>query len=278
MIKFKIDVDNEVFENLITLEPKFFPNGERIYTLPEYQPSDTLLFMLQYESDADLFALLGYCASVTNKKILYLPYLPYGRADRLVDNKMPTIQAVAAILNACKFSEIVIQEPHNAEAIIPLLNSDVDIFTPYHHWSLIIKTNEITHICFPDAGAKQRYENIIADIHPELQTITIAKKRNITTGAIESIELEESQDLSGAKILIIDDICSKGGTFMGAGDLLKKQGAEQVFLYVNYCERTVYDGELLGTKSPIDMLYVYEYNSVGIFNTEKLHILPHFLD
>ena len=47
------------------------------------------------------------------------------------------------------------------------------------------------------------------------------------------------------KILIVDDICSYGGTFLQAAKALKKKGVENIDLYVTHCERSVYKGEML---------------------------------
>lgn len=277
MIKYKIYKEEEnITENLINLPSVFFPNGERVYALPPLQSDDEIIFVLQYESDADLFALLALATCCPNTKHLYLPYLPYGRADRQVDIKLPTIKAMITLLNACKFEIIAIQEPHNAAAIVPYLETSVVCGVVLKHWEAIIEKENITHLCFPDEGSAIRYNKLIEEVG--LPYITIIKKRDPVSGKITSMALENNPDLTGARVLIVDDICSKGGTFLGAGELLRQQNAENVFLYVNHCERTAYEGELLKSESPIDMVYTDRLSSYGLFNADKLTLLPEFVD
>ena len=45
-------------------------------------------------------------------------------------------------------------------------------------------------------------------------------------------------------ILIIDDICSKGGTFYYAAKALKELGARNIYLYVTHCEKTITSGNI----------------------------------
>ena len=40
-------------------------------------------------------------------------------------------------------------------------------------------------------------------------------------------------------ILIIDDICSKGGTFKYSAIELKKLGAKNIYLYISHCENVI---------------------------------------
>ena len=59
------------------------------------------------------------------------------------------------------------------------------------------------------------------------------KKRCTETGAILETELEEI-DCKGKTILIVDDICDGGATFVQLADKLKEQGAESVSLFVTH--------------------------------------------
>ena len=56
-------------------------------------------------------------------------------------------------------------------------------------------------------------------------------------------------------ILIVDDICSRGGTFFHAAKALKAAGAKSVSLYVTHLERTVILGEMASTDGLVDHIY-----------------------
>ena len=77
--------------------------------------------------------------------------------------------------------------------------------------------------------------------------------------------------VAGKDILIVDDICSKGGTFFYTAKALKDAGANRIFLYVTHCENTVLDGEMIKS-GLIDKIYTTnsiftkEHESIEVFD------------
>lgn len=57
------------------------------------------------------------------------------------------------------------------------------------------------------------------------------------------------------KVLIVVDICSRGGTFFHAAKALKAAGAKSVSLYVTHLERTVILDETASTDGLVDHIY-----------------------
>ena len=71
------------------------------------------------------------------------------------------------------------------------------------------------------------------------------KQRDWRTGKIQGLTLlGETEKVKGKNVLIIDDICSRGGTFYHSAKLLKDNLVKDVFLYVSHCENTVLEGDL----------------------------------
>jgi phosphoribosylpyrophosphate synthetase len=61
--------------------------------------------------------------------------------------------------------------------------------------------------------------------------------------------------------IIVDDLSSRGGTFIGSAQALRKAfpNIEEIVLCVTHCENTIYDGEVLtGT----DITKVFTTNSI----------------
>jgi ribose-phosphate pyrophosphokinase len=73
------------------------------------------------------------------------------------------------------------------------------------------------------------------------------KKRNLNTGDIIGYELIDCPNIKDKAVLIIDDLCAFGGTFLGASEKLKENGASNVMLYISHCENSIYKGKLLNT-------------------------------
>lgn len=78
-----------------------------------------------------------------------------------------------------------------------------------------------------------------------MEYVFCIKHRDWRTGKIERLELTEPEKVNGRNILIVDDICSRGGTFTHTAKALKEAGAEEVMLYVTHCENTILKGTVL---------------------------------
>lgn len=76
--------------------------------------------------------------------------------------------------------------------------------------------------------------------------------------------------IKGKNVLIVDDICSKGGTFYHSAKALKAAGANDVYLYVTHCENTIFKGELINS----DLIkHIYTTRSVFTLAHEKITVL-----
>lgn len=95
-------------------------------------------------------------------------------------------------------------------------------------------------MCYPDEGSAKRYSDLM-----EAEYIFGIKHRDWRTGKIERLELTNPERATGRNILIVDDICSRGGTFTHTAKALKAAGAKRIYLYVTHCENTILDGTVL---------------------------------
>ena len=97
------------------------------------------------------------------------------------------------------------------------------------------------------------------------------KKRDWKTGQILGLDVAgEVKSIAGKDILIIDDICSRGGTFLHSAKKLKELGANDIYLYVSHCENTILEGELLNG----DLIKkVYTTDSIFTKSHEKIEVL-----
>jgi len=60
------------------------------------------------------------------------------------------------------------------------------------------------------------------------------KKRDPHTGDLSGFGVEGNPDLHGKKVVIIDDICDGGGTFLGLGAEINRLGAYELKLGVTH--------------------------------------------
>lgn len=220
----------------------------------------------KYDNDEELVTLIYLkkhldSIIVGNVAInLFMPYIPNARMDRVKDTKdVFTLKYFAEVINSLNFNKVIVLDPHSyvAEALIDRLI----IFTPKDYICDVIDEIHPDYLFFPDEGAMKRY----APLGFNLRYGFGVKDRDWTSGSILSLDIFGlPSDLSGKSILIVDDICSKGGTFYHSAKALKERGAGDIYLYVTHCENTIADGELLKT----DLIE-------KIFTTDSIYRLKH---
>jgi ribose-phosphate pyrophosphokinase len=119
---------------------------------------------------------------------------------------------------------------------------------------------------YPDEGSMKRYSGMV-----NLPYAFGIKKRNWETGKIEGLDVAGAVDqIAGKDILIVDDICSRGGTFYHSAKKLKDLGANDIYLYVSHCENTIFEGDLL--KGDL-IKKVYTTDSIFTKEHEKIEVL-----
>jgi ribose-phosphate pyrophosphokinase len=119
--------------------------------------------------------------------------------------------------------------------------------------------------CYPDEGAMKKYSEQI-----DGEYVFGIKHRDWRTGKIESLQLNNTDAVNGKDVLIIDDICSRGGTFILTAQALKDAGAANVILYVTHCENTILEGEIPNS----DLISrVFTTGSIYRGNHEKITVM-----
>ena len=120
-------------------------------------------------------------------------------------------------------------------------------------------------LCYPDEGAAKRYSS-----QAGREYVFCIKHRDWRTGKIERLELTSPEKVTDRNVLIVDDICSRGGTFTFTAKALKEAGANEVYLYVTHCENTIHSGTVL-TDGLIR--HVFTTDSIYRGHSEKISLI-----
>ena len=229
-----------------------FPNNEtKVKDFEEHIKKEDNILEFKYFTDEDLLTLMfvKHCIDEAHAPCtLFVWYMPYSRMDRKIDGDLFTLKYTCDFINWLQFTKVVVMEPHS-EKTIQMLDRVKPIY-PVKDWVKAEELPENVQIVFPDKGAAARYAN------SKYKNVCIMeKKRNPITGVIEDMHIKEGTVIPGSKCIIIDDLCSKGGTFAWAGSILKEAGAVEVILVVSHCEKTIFEGSLLKENSPISKIY-----------------------
>lgn len=250
-----------------------FPDGTLLMKLPfSTKPSHKILW--HYENDAELFKLICLVKAMREmykgaRIDLFMPYLPNARQDRVKNPEdVFTLKYFCEIINSLEFNTVFVTDVHSNVGLALL-----DRVREIKPWDYIdkaihkIPVDRDLMAFYPDEGAMKRYSGEIG-----MPYIFGVKDRDWKTGQIKRLNLAgDVSMIEGKNILIIDDICSKGGTFYYAAKELKEAGAANIYLYVTHCENTIYEGELLKEDSLIK--HIFTTNSLLTAPNEKITIV-----
>ncbi|WP_438466735.1 ribose-phosphate diphosphokinase [Marinomonas sp. PE14-40] len=167
---------------------------------------------------------------------LVIPYFPYARQDRVcVEGEALGSAVMASFINNLGFSKVTIWDAHS-DVSPALLKNIVNV----SQISLLEKCDELRQrlargelaLVSPDAGASKKTMKIAEEFGGELEVIQAQKIRNLKTGEI--LKTDILGEVEGKKILIADDICDGGRTFIELAKALKKKGAIEVSLFITH--------------------------------------------
>ncbi|RLM07798.1 ribose-phosphate pyrophosphokinase [Gibbsiella quercinecans] len=221
-----------------------FPDGA-VYAR-FHQPAITTATQMRIRATAmrsmDDFMLLAQLVDAVRHRflikesLLELPYLPYARQDRhMGDGDSFALQVFGQLLNTLAFDRVTVLDPHSdvAAAAVNRLHAITQQQCMQHSARLAgLLAQQRLMLIAPDAGALKKIHAVAA--HFSLAEYgTMTKHRDVLTGELTGFELLTG-DVQGKDVLIVDDLCDAGGTFIGAAQVLRQAGARAVSLYVTH--------------------------------------------
>lgn len=234
----------------------------------------------RYEGDHEIFQL-KVIADHFNATILTCEYLPYSRMDRVKGNWAFSLKSLAEIINSCDFAHVNIAEPHS-DVCLALIDNAQAYYPTREHFSEVAK--DIGYIqgkdvlVFPDAGAEKRY----AGMYDNHRYFVGYKERDFNTGKIKRFNLIDVTGGEGngshRKAIIIDDLCSYGGTFAATAEALRRDfGIIDTYLLVAHLETNVHSGDMI-SNSLIKKIYATDsiYKPLDVYALRphpKIHLL-----
>lgn len=249
-----------------------FPDGTMLLHLTPVATSAKIEWF--YENDRELVALIYLVNHLRANGVrsidLFMPYVPNARQDRVkTTSDVFTLKYFAKIINSLDFNKVIVLDPHSnvSEAVI----ERIQILSPKNTILKVIDKitefeSETPLLFYPDEGASKRYSGMISQ--PYAFGI---KRRDWETGKIQNLDvIGDIEDIKGKSVLIVDDICSKGGTFYYSAKKLKELGAGDIFLYISHCEKSILDGELINSGL---IKKIFTTNSICNFEHELITVM-----
>lgn len=219
--------------NLINLEDSdikytifSFPDGEKQISInSEIDRKQEIKVICRVTNAEELFILMQVNDILSRhgvKWFLYITYLMSMRMDRVMDFNRPfSLSIVSNILKNFSCYDIEVLEPHS-ERLIDLSECYGGVFI-FHIDNNYFKDATIV---FPDEGSAERYQGAF-----DSNVIVFKKKRNLSTGKIESFEIISEKVVSN-NFVFVDDLCDGGGTFLGELEVLKEKYPDGKFTLI----------------------------------------------
>ncbi len=246
-----------IYEPDFTFETFNFGGGEvhvrlneNIESIGHYDFDQPCIIYARANNSDDVMRILLTNDAIKNKgyrKIsLVMPYIPYARQDSvMVEGEAFSLRVFANLINSCGFQYVSVLDPHSGVA--PALINNCRIITNENFVRAaladIMKRLNIPAydmdnaplLCSPDAGSFKKIFKLAKALGNTKEIICCNKARELSSGKIEAFSVS-STDLKRSPVIIIDDICAKGGTFMGLATRLKELNSGNIYLCITHYE------------------------------------------
>jgi len=161
--------------------------------------------------------------------------MPDQQADaRFKDTQSFNLKAMCEFINNLNFNRVIVYHPHSLVTSALINNCTVispkefinSVLLNLYRQGVIAKNLVVVS---PDAGSFKWIQPIIAE-HPEIELVCANKSRVNDT----MVNVINKDDFNGKVVLIIDDICVKGSTFINLAQEINKRNAGAQFLAVSH--------------------------------------------
>jgi len=246
-----------------------FPDGE-IYMQIEENVRGRDVFVVQSIALhpnyylMELLIMIDALKRASAKSIVaVIPYFRYARQDRKDKPRVPiTAKLIADLLATAGATRVLTMDLH-AGQIQGFFDIPVDNLYARPVLAEAVKKEGFPDpvIMAPDLGAIKIARAYATHLKGEFAVIDKRRESSEKVTAVAIIG-----DVKGRKVLLVDDLCSTGGTLVSAAEACKKEGAEQIYAAFSH-------GLLVGdalkrlVNSPIEKIFMS--NSVPL-HVEKV--------
>ena len=226
-----------------------FPGGEirvKIATVPIEMLHNVRITAVLLNSD-DVMTLVMIVDALREMGVedirLTMPYIPYARQDRVCNTgEAFSIRAFANIINALEFKSIIVWDAHSVISTCLIKNcinipqSDL-IGKHVELMKWMVESTDPIYLVAPDAGSVRKATEIAQTYPTLIRDVLYAEKvRELSTGKIIATRIASQlpDDFGTSRVLICDDICDGGRTFIELAKVLNDYNPKEMSLYVTH--------------------------------------------
>jgi ribose-phosphate pyrophosphokinase len=212
------------------------------------------------ENLLELLIMIDAARRASARKVTaVIPYFGYARQDRKDQPRVSiTAKLVANMITAAGADRIITMDLH-APQIQGFFDIPVDHLYSSTLYSGFFTKNRIPNLAVvsPDVGGIKMARAFAKRLDADL--ILIDKRRPVQN---QAEVMNVIGNVEGRNILIVDDLIDTGGTFCGAADALKANGALEIY---GACTHPILSGEAIDRirKSAVSKVYVTDTIPLG---------------
>jgi len=176
-----------------------------------------------------------------------IPYLPYARQDRIATKGDPlAIAVLASLISAAGITHVKTFDLHSHDSILIFkkLGIELESISPvkyieqYLHEIGIVSLDKVAFIA-PDKGAHEKTQRYCSALDVD-KAIQCGKTRSPIDGSLMGFFVDNDFSVSKERLeregvtdlVIVDDICDGGGTFLGVADAICKTYGDDFKLHL----------------------------------------------
>lgn len=215
--------------------------GEQVFRVNTYED---LWHLAQF---VDAFHSEYDTPTTKMKPNIIIPNLIDAQADRRFNlGESSGLKLVLRFLNNLD-ANFIIFHPHNGEVVEAMMDnveildnkefiSDVlsDLYIDFQGERESGGLEDHLVLMSSDAGGFKPLMKLCDKLGWEGDTYSASKSRKYVEGKSKLVQLVDKQDFEGKDILIVDDICVNGGTFIGLAKLLRERNCGKLFLAISH--------------------------------------------
>jgi ribose-phosphate pyrophosphokinase len=198
-----------------------------------------------------------------------IPYLAYGRSDKKDQPRVPiTARLIADMIEVAGADRYMLLDPH-AGQIQGFFSIPGDVLTAFHmvtdHLKVLSTQMKDPVVVTVDLGFAKKGRNVAADIDAPIAFI---EKRRVSNDA-KAQALTIIGEVEGRDVVLVDDEIDTGGSISQAVNLVKENGARDVYVT---CVHAVFSANAIDRLAALPVKQFITTNTVPI-PPEKVALL-----
>lgn len=273
-----------------------YPDGTSYVTIPKEWEDTYQDITFRINTYEDVIHLAQLCDTLIHNRVkayITIPCLIDAQADRRFDEFQSSgLSVIARVLEPYIDGynlSIGIFHPHNPEVVEALFTGLEIIDNSEFIQTIFNRSSNLDDLILmsSDAGGFKPLMKLCDKLNWKGEIYSVSKSREYKDGKSKLTQLIDREDFGGKDILIIDDICVKGGTFKGLSKLLRERNCGNLYLAVSHMTVqdlgkdpvTNYFDKVFTTNSKFDSYHYFDgqgYDKVAGVTPENLEIIKLF--